>query len=701
MAVTQYIGARYVPLFADPIDWDATRQYEPLTIVYYQGNSFTSKQAVPTNIDINNTDFWALTGNYNAQVEQYRQEVRAYDGRITANAQAIADEVTARMTADETIRGIITELQGNLSDEVTARTDADTQIRTDFAAADTQIRDDVSADVNRLEQSDATLATKLNAIADAAGRKTDHFIGISTHGLSSNTAQKYSDYGCTSVRFDLSWDVIERTANNYNFATYDQMVANAQAQGFKILFILDYNNPLYASSSSTKITTANNRTAFVNYAKACVSHFSNVNCEWEIWNEPNNSNYLSSEYFELVKATYNGIKSVDQNAIVVTGSIANNDYSRNWWIDCCKLGILDYTDKVSIHFYVYYYPEKFIIPLLLSYSAINMQYHKGLDTPLVVSEYGFTTYTGVDHTSDSIRAAWILRGIMYMLSLDIDSVYIYEGESSYTGNDFEEYFGLFDNNLNATQTANALKPVALAIKNAIYFNNNISTGFNQLHTFMNTTDNSLFYVVDTGNDNVPAHVVNSKPNIGFNSITKNMIMAMNYYHCGIKNPDYHSETYNDGNTATGNYSHAEGMNCVAAGQASHAEGDGCHANADQTHVEGFHATATKNGAHAGGMETTANGWASFAHGSNTVANKDNSVALGFHTVAERNHQVACGEWNQGNGDAYLVVGCGSGDGARMNCLEVLANGIVIRGDNGSKYKLHVDSNSGNLLCDRV
>ena len=110
MAVTQYIGARYVPLFADPIDWDATRQYEPLTIVYYQGNSFTSKQAVPTNIDINNTDFWALTGNYNAQVEQYRQEVRAYDGRITANAQAIADEVTARMTADETIRGIITEL---------------------------------------------------------------------------------------------------------------------------------------------------------------------------------------------------------------------------------------------------------------------------------------------------------------------------------------------------------------------------------------------------------------------------------------------------------------------------------------------------------------------------------------------------------------------------------------------------------------
>lgn len=90
MAVTQYVGARYVPLFADPLDWDSTREYEPLTIVYNAGNSYTSRQYVPTGIDINNDDYWALTGNYNAQIEQYRQEVRAFDERIT-NAQSAAD----------------------------------------------------------------------------------------------------------------------------------------------------------------------------------------------------------------------------------------------------------------------------------------------------------------------------------------------------------------------------------------------------------------------------------------------------------------------------------------------------------------------------------------------------------------------------------------------------------------------------------
>lgn len=85
MSVTQYIGARYVPLFADPLTWDITKAYEALTIVYYQGNSFTSRQAVPAGIDITNDSYWALTGNYNAQIEQYRAEVQAYDGRITAN----------------------------------------------------------------------------------------------------------------------------------------------------------------------------------------------------------------------------------------------------------------------------------------------------------------------------------------------------------------------------------------------------------------------------------------------------------------------------------------------------------------------------------------------------------------------------------------------------------------------------------------
>lgn len=100
MAVTQYVGARYVPLFADPLEWDNTKTYEPLTIVYNNGNSYTSKQYVPAGIEITNTHYWALTGNHNAQIEQYRAEVKQYDARITANDSAIKAEVTRATEAE-------------------------------------------------------------------------------------------------------------------------------------------------------------------------------------------------------------------------------------------------------------------------------------------------------------------------------------------------------------------------------------------------------------------------------------------------------------------------------------------------------------------------------------------------------------------------------------------------------------------------
>lgn len=89
----KYVGARYVPLFSDPLEWSNTREYEPLTIVLNEGNSYTSRQFVPLGIDISNESYWALTANYNAQFEQYRQEVQTFDRRITDNTNKVAQLV--------------------------------------------------------------------------------------------------------------------------------------------------------------------------------------------------------------------------------------------------------------------------------------------------------------------------------------------------------------------------------------------------------------------------------------------------------------------------------------------------------------------------------------------------------------------------------------------------------------------------------
>ena len=109
--VTQYIGARYVPLIADPIDWSDQKEYEPLTIVTYQGNSYTSRQFVPKGTPITNQQFWASTGNFNAQIEQYRQEVAKFDTRITSAQNSADSKAPANHASESTEYGIGNEMQ--------------------------------------------------------------------------------------------------------------------------------------------------------------------------------------------------------------------------------------------------------------------------------------------------------------------------------------------------------------------------------------------------------------------------------------------------------------------------------------------------------------------------------------------------------------------------------------------------------------
>ena len=72
-AYNTYIGPRIVPEFVG--DWDNTVNYEPLTVVNYNGTSYTSRQYVPAGILPTNTTYWAPSGNFNGQLESLREEV--------------------------------------------------------------------------------------------------------------------------------------------------------------------------------------------------------------------------------------------------------------------------------------------------------------------------------------------------------------------------------------------------------------------------------------------------------------------------------------------------------------------------------------------------------------------------------------------------------------------------------------------------
>lgn len=190
MAVSQYIGARYVPVFADPYDWDDTREYEPLTIVYSNGNSYTSRQYVPKGIPLTDESYWVLTGNYNAQVEQYRKETKEvsdkYDGVVKTAGDALAlahtneqdiasNDAELAGTSDSGLKTLITEetarakseessIDSKLIAETTRATKAEDTLSNSISVesnraqgAEKENKDAIDAEVKRAKEADENL----------------------------------------------------------------------------------------------------------------------------------------------------------------------------------------------------------------------------------------------------------------------------------------------------------------------------------------------------------------------------------------------------------------------------------------------------------------------------------------------------------------------------------------------------------------
>ena len=119
MPTRQYIGARYVPKFFEnssgTSDWRSNTQYEPLTIVTRNGNSYTSKKPVPANIGApeNNADYWVSTGIYSAQVQQIADDLTAEtNARVNAD-NTMGNNISALQTATTTLQTQVANIRAN------------------------------------------------------------------------------------------------------------------------------------------------------------------------------------------------------------------------------------------------------------------------------------------------------------------------------------------------------------------------------------------------------------------------------------------------------------------------------------------------------------------------------------------------------------------------------------------------------------
>lgn len=236
---SMYIGARYVPIFADPVEWDNEREYEPLTIVVHNGNMYTSKCYVPKGAPLPEspeiqTKYWVCTADYNYQfadlkqtvldlsrlVEQFQKDNEHFTELINGwNEKVIQWEkdMTAWGERLDTVESNVADLTASLNAEI-ARAKAAEQANAAAIAQETADRKQAISELDTAyKAADAAEAQTREAADTALGERIDSETALREAG--DNAVKALIEQEQTRAEG-------EETAIRHEFAAADTALSN-------------------------------------------------------------------------------------------------------------------------------------------------------------------------------------------------------------------------------------------------------------------------------------------------------------------------------------------------------------------------------------------------------------------------------------------------------------------------------------------
>ncbi len=148
-------------------------------------------------------------------------------------------------------------------------------------------------------------------------------VGTNENAIASREFPLMREAGIRCVRADFRWHDIEPEKGKWKFDHLDRVVREAKANRITLLPILSYSVP-WAQPSQHHLSE------WLEYVRRVVTRYRNDIRTWEVWNEPNLSNFWdgtpdAAEYATLLKATYETIKAIDPQLTVVQAGMAGVD----------------------------------------------------------------------------------------------------------------------------------------------------------------------------------------------------------------------------------------------------------------------------------------------------------------------------------------------------------------------------------------
>lgn len=286
--VTNFVSINAIK-YADPIQWDITRQYEKNTIVIdpVTGTAYISVAPVPAGVALTRPEYWTVVFDLQSFVTKANQNLaNNYEEQTTTTATmntAAGDWVIwgdvlykalVNITAGDayvvgsniqriTIEDVIKAMLQDIADEVQARQNSDTALRDDIDAealarsnADSALRDDIDAEALARGNADSALRDDIDAEALARAAADGDLTALHTIVKTSlvnaiNDVLDYNYRALSSFAGANDTEIFQNAINGCDYLMLDRDITISS---------VEINNPIKINLNGHTITSNTNAT---------------------------------------------------------------------------------------------------------------------------------------------------------------------------------------------------------------------------------------------------------------------------------------------------------------------------------------------------------------------------------------------------------------------------------------------------------
>ena len=237
-------------------------------------------------------------------------------------------------------------------------------------------------------------------------------VGVNIHFYRGNEQDLslLGEAGVSIVRMDVGWSRCETTPGVYDFSAYDQLVSDLEQRGMRLLFIIDYGNPLYDEGLAPHSDEC--REAYARFCAALAARYAEKDIIWELWNEPNIGFWKPKpnvdDYMAWCHAVVPAIRQADPEACIIAPGTSGIPLP--FLESCFEQRLLSLVDGVSVHPYrdADLGPET-ALPSYERLSLLIAQYKPaGKGIPILSGEWGYsTTFLSPELQGNYLPRQWL------------------------------------------------------------------------------------------------------------------------------------------------------------------------------------------------------------------------------------------------------------------------------------------------------